>query len=452
MKFELSSNAKAILLLTAPLIAGRGRGKGESFVKPLSISEYHRLACRLRELQCQPADLLAHGAGEIVSKCRGDLDSERLEWLLGRGFLLALAVDHWQKRAIWVVSRADDAYPSILKKRLGKDSPVLLYGCGDMEIAAARGALAIVGSRNVKDSLIEYARDVAALTAEAGRTVVSGAAQGIDRAAMNGALEAGGKAVGVLAGNLERTTMHREHRNLLLEGRLVLLSSCDPRARFNVGHAMQRNKAIYALADAALVVDATANKGGTWAGAIEQLQKYRAVPVYVRSTGERSEGIEVLQREGAKPWPNPDTPEALKKILDAASSEELVDPEQRMLTMEAQKESSTTKENRQAESRTPKACERIDGPKTEATVAKKLKVSKKQAKDWLVRVAEEEIRELFKDVDVCKTREEISKEIRASISIQSCLNGLVKEKFLDKIPGRPVKYRSGESNRSLFDP
>ncbi len=450
MKFELSSNAKAILLLTAPLIVGRG--KGESFVKPLSISEYHRLACRLRELQCQPADLLAHGAGEIVSKCRGDLDSERLEWLLGRGFLLALAVEHWQKRAIWVVSRADDAYPSILKKRLGKDSPVLLYGCGDMEIAAAQGALAIVGSRNVKESLIEYARDVAALTAEAGRTVVSGAAQGIDRAAMNGALEAGGKAVGVLAGNLERTAMNREHRNLLLERRLLLVSPYDPRARFDVGHAMQRNKTIYALAEASLVVNAAANSGGTWTGAIEQLRKYQAVPVYVRSTGERSEGIEALQREGARPWPNPDTPEALKKILDAAPSEELVDPEQRMLTMEAQKESSTTKENRQAESRTPKPCERIDGPKTEATVAKKSKVSKKQAKDWLVRIAEEKIRELFKDVNVCKTKEEISKEIRSSISIQSCLNGLVKEKFLVKIPGRPVKYRSGESNRSLFDP
>ena len=40
-------------------------------------------------------------------------------------------------------------------------------------------------------------------------------------------------------------------------GRLVLVSSYDPSARFNVGHAMQRNKAIYALAEAALIVDAT---------------------------------------------------------------------------------------------------------------------------------------------------------------------------------------------------
>ena len=59
-----------------------------------------------------------------------------------------------------------------------------------------------------------------------------------------------------------------------------------PRAGFNVGHAMQRNKLIYALADAALVVSADFNKGGTWAGAIEQLEQLNYVPVYVRSTGE----------------------------------------------------------------------------------------------------------------------------------------------------------------------
>ena len=155
------------------------------------------------------------------------------------------------------------------------------------------------------------------MAARSGRAVVSGGARGVDRAAMNGALEAGGKVAGILAGDLERTTTNREHRNLLLEGRLVLLSSCDPRARFNVGHAMQRNKAIYALADAALVVNAAVNNGGTWAGAIEQLRKYQTVPVYVRSTGEGSEGIEALQREGARPWPNPNDESGMAEALDA---------------------------------------------------------------------------------------------------------------------------------------
>ena len=307
-----SPNTRAILLLTAPLIAG-GRGREAAL---LTAGEYRALAARLHSIQAEPADLLQPDADSLMDQCSAVVDKVRLAALLGRGLLLGDAVDHWRARAIWVVSRADGSYPRKLKERLKRDAPILLYGCGEIGIVDG-GALAIVGSRDADEPLIRYTHGVAALAARAGRTVVSGGARGVDRAAMNGALEAGGRVAGVLAGDLERTTMHREHRNLLLEGRLVLLSSCDPRARFNVGHAMQRNKAIYALADAALVVDATANKGGTWAGAIEQLQKYRAVPVYVRSTGERSDGIDALQREGARPWPNPDDEDGMAEALDA---------------------------------------------------------------------------------------------------------------------------------------
>jgi predicted Rossmann fold nucleotide-binding protein DprA/Smf involved in DNA uptake len=99
--------------------------------------------------------------------------------------------------------------------------------------------------------------------------------------------------------------MKREHRNLLLEDRLVLISPYDPSAGFNVGHAMQRNKLIYALADAALVVSADLGKGGTWAGATEQLEKLHLVPVFVRTTDEASAGLDALAKKGALPWPDP---------------------------------------------------------------------------------------------------------------------------------------------------
>ena len=118
MTFELSANTQAILLLTAPLIAGQGKDKAA--VKPLGPSEYWGLARRLREMECQPSDLLGQGLGEIVDGCRATLDGERLERLLGRGFLLVQAVERWRTRAIWVLSRADAAYPQRLKKRLGE--------------------------------------------------------------------------------------------------------------------------------------------------------------------------------------------------------------------------------------------------------------------------------------------------------------------------------------------
>ncbi|WP_212805933.1 DNA-processing protein DprA [Pseudomonas sp. Eqa60] len=307
----LSPNTQAILLLTAPLIAGRGTASSDL----LSPGEYKRLARHLREIQRQPSDLISSGAAEILRACQPVIDESRLQRLLGRGFLLSQVVEHWQARAIWVVSRADAEYPRRLKARLREDSPAVLYGCGDMSLLES-GGLAVVGSRHVDESLINYTMAVGRLAAQAGRALVSGGAKGIDQAAMRGALEAGGKVCGVLADSLEKTTMNREHRNLLLDGQLVLVSPYDPNAGFNVGHAMQRNKLIYALADTSLVVSSDFNKGGTWAGAVEQLDKLKFVPVFVRPTSDSSVGLEGLRKKGARLWPNPQDVDSFEAVFN----------------------------------------------------------------------------------------------------------------------------------------
>jgi len=295
----LSPNTQAILLLTAPLIAGRGTSTPDL----LSPGEYKRLARHLRDIQRQPADLVSPDAADILHACQPVIDESRLQRLLGRGFLLSQVIERWQAHAIWVVSRADANYPRRLKARLREDAPAVIYGCGDMRLLDS-GGLAVVGSRHVDDSLIDYTMRVGRLAARAGRTLISGGAKGIDQAAMRGALEAGGNVCGVLADSLEKTTMNREHRNLLLDGQLALISPYDPSAGFNVGNAMQRNKLIYALADTSLVVSSDLNKGGTWAGAVEQLDKLKFVPVFVRTTGVSSAGLDALRRKGALPWPD----------------------------------------------------------------------------------------------------------------------------------------------------
>lgn len=312
MSEALSLNTRAILLLTAPLLSGRGKRSTDL----LTPSEYKKLARHLRELNAQPSDLLTPSADSLLGDCDRLIDKARLERLLARGFVLSQAVEHWQARAIWVLSRADAAYPQRLKRLLREDSPAVLYGCGDRQIIGS-GGLAVVGSRNVEDALIEYTEGVGRLAAAAGRTVVSGGARGIDQAAMRGALEAGGMVTGVLADSLEKAAMQRDHRNLLLEGRLVLVSPYDPNAGFHAGHAMQRNKLIYALADAALVVSAEVGKGGTWAGAIEQLEKLCLVPVFVRESGRDSAGLHALARKGALPWPEPVDADSLKAALES---------------------------------------------------------------------------------------------------------------------------------------
>ena len=324
MAADLSPNAQAILLLTAPLLAGRRRRpprprtqRGSvraAKLRPLSTAEYRDFAKRLRAIHREPADLLGNDARETVRESLASLDAERIHRLLGRGFLLAQAIERWRARALWVVTRADPDYPRRLKVRMRGNAPPVLYGCGDRTILDG-GGLAVVGSRKVKEDLIEYTEDVGKLSAEANTAIISGGARGVDQAAMRGALEAGGRSVGVLANGLERAALNRGNRGALMEGQLVLVCPYDPAAPFVVGHAMQRNKLIYALSDAALVVNSDHGHGGTWAGATDQLDKLGFVSVYVRACGERSEGLERLLDRGAKPWPNPKTPEALQSIL-----------------------------------------------------------------------------------------------------------------------------------------
>jgi len=411
MSMSLLPNTQAILLLTAPLIAGRAEPSSDL----LTPSEYKRLARFLRDKQRQPADLLAPDDRELLAECQQLIDNDRLNRLLARGFLLSQAIERWQTRAIWVVSRADADYPRRLKTRLKDDAPPILYGCGDAAILNT-GGLAVVGSRHVDDALLAYTENIGQLAAKAQCTLVSGGARGIDQAAMRGALEAGGRVVGVLADSLERAALNRENRNLLMDGQLVLISPYDPIAGFNVGHAMQRNKLIYALADAALVVSSDYEKGGTWAGAVEQLEKLRLVPVYVRSNGETGKGLEALRRKGALLWPNPETQEALVETLAAE-----VGPSK---GIQVQKEffTSVCEEPKQAceisqnsspindsfpllsvESPLAPADElfakvrellgKMKTPKTDAEVAADLQVSKSQAKEWLQRLVKEGVME-----------------------------------------------------------
>jgi predicted Rossmann fold nucleotide-binding protein DprA/Smf involved in DNA uptake len=410
MSTLLSPNSQAILLLTTPLIVGRGQPSSEL----LSQGEYNRLARILRESDHQPADLLGPNAGELIKKCRGVIEGGRLERLLGRGFLLSQAIEHWQARGLWVVSRADPNYPRRLKARLKEDAPPVLYGSGEMSILET-GGLAIVGSRHVDDALLDYTEGVGRLASMAGRTVISGGARGIDQAAMRGALRAGGNVVGVLADSLERTALARDNREALMSTQLVLISPYDPGAGFNVGHAMQRNKLVYALSDVALVVNSDYENGGTWAGAVEQLAKLRLVPIYVRSGKGTGRGLEELRRMGALPWPNPTTTGALADALSVQSHVETGSRVQEQLAFssgeELEKANEIQSERSSGESPVSQAVtapatpadalfakvrellEHMGTPKNESEVAADLQVSKIQAREWLQRLVDEGVLE-----------------------------------------------------------
>jgi DNA processing protein len=393
MSETLSTNSQAILLLTAPLVAGRS----DASTNLLTLSEYNRVARVLREKQLQPADLIGSDAKQVSQLIAPIFGRDRLDALLARGFLLSQAVERWAARAIWVVSRADARYPRRLKSRLKEDAPPILYGCGDAALLET-GGLAVVGSRHVDDELMSYTEGIGRLAASARQTVVSGAAKGIDRAAMHGALLGGGAVVGVMADSLERAALARDNREPLMEGRLVFVSPYDPAAGFNVGHAMQRNKVIYAFADAALVVTSDFEKGGTWTGAIEQLERLRFVPVFVRNGENAGRGNSALLQRGARAWPDPESGAELERALGEAVDAIGAEPKQDTFRLSVREEPAQKAKEIPLSKPTslpqPPATALFDTvqtilnrelskPLSESEVAALLGVSKPQAKAWL---------------------------------------------------------------------
>jgi predicted Rossmann fold nucleotide-binding protein DprA/Smf involved in DNA uptake len=289
---NLSPDTEAILLL-----CGRfGSERGESSA-PLTQKEYESLARWLMERKLRPGDLLSTCSSELLRDVvHAKLAPDRVKALLARGTAMALTLEKWQRSGLWILSRSDAAYPVRLKKKLGQSAPPLLYGAGDTALLDV-GGLAMVGSRNVSEEALEFTREVARACARDRLGVVSGGAKGVDSAAMQGAGEVGGVVIGVLAADLLRASVNRQNREGIQSGKFVLVSPFNPEAGFNAGNAMARNRFIYALADYALVVDSAHGEGGTWAGAIENLNN-RWVPLYVRTSSEKAGNAALIAKGG----------------------------------------------------------------------------------------------------------------------------------------------------------
>jgi predicted Rossmann fold nucleotide-binding protein DprA/Smf involved in DNA uptake len=297
LESTLTADTQAVLLLCGEL--GQRGGNG---LKPLGLRQYNSLASWLKTAGLRPGDLLTpEGKTKLGGRQTAEVNPDRVSPLLERGAALALVVERWERSGLWVISRSDSCYPERLKRYLGQAAPPLLYGVGSKSLLN-RGGLAVVGSRDRTDEDGDFARRVAEQCAQEDVAIISGAAKGIDRDAMAGTLEVGGWALGVLAEGLAKTATSGQYRVGLASDYLTLVSPFDPDARWFAYNAMERNKLLYGLSDAALVVASSADSGGTWAGATEALQLGK-VKVFVKSTGVLAPGNPKLTRMGGIPFP-----------------------------------------------------------------------------------------------------------------------------------------------------
>lgn len=200
-----------------------------------------------------------------------------------------------------ILTLADPAYPSSLLNT--EDPPLMLYLMGEVD-AAWPSAIAVVGSRNPTPQGLANARQFARSFAQAGLTVVSGLALGVDAAAHEGALEAASgqlATIAVVGTGLDRVypRQHFELAHRIAQSGL-LVSEYPLGTPPLAPNFPRRNRIISALSQGTVVVEAALKSGSliTAHQAAEQGKEVFAIPGSIHSP--QSRGCHALLKQGAK--------------------------------------------------------------------------------------------------------------------------------------------------------
>ena len=248
----MNARERGFLLLTSSL--------GSSQRTPLTTAQLRHLAGRVQAAQ-RPTEDGELSEQELRTLGYGPEMSMRILSLLDQQDVL----DHYLQKAkhqgIVPITRVSFGYPVILRKRLGLDSPGVLWAKGDLSILDSP-KIALVGSREILPLNREFAIEAGRQAAVQGYALVSGNARGADRLAQESCLEAGGSVICVVADTL---TDKPERRGVLY------LSEDSFDLPFTSLRALSRNRVIHSLGSHTLVAQCSLRIGGTWDGTAKNL-------------------------------------------------------------------------------------------------------------------------------------------------------------------------------------
>lgn len=229
--------------------------------KVLTTAQFRTLANRVRQAafsgedrELTMEDLSALGYGK-------DFAARVLE-LLSEEDLLKRYISRGNRLGCTPLTRVTEAYPALLRQRLGLDAPGILWAKGNPELLNTP-AIALVGSRDLNPENRGFAEAVGSYAARQGLTLVSGNARGADRTAQDACLAAGGRVISIVADELGKTSPGEN---------MLFLSEEDYDSPFTAQRALSRNRCIHALGRLVFVAQSGYRKGGTWDGTARNLQ------------------------------------------------------------------------------------------------------------------------------------------------------------------------------------
>lgn len=275
----MKAGERGFLLLTSHL--------GDPESKPLSVAQFRSLSGRVQAME-RPAGNRELTAEDLLALGYGAEQAAHILWLLSRQEQLDYYVNQAGRTDCYPITRVSRSYPSVFRKRLGMDCPGCLWAKGDSTLLE-RPAISLVGSRELREENLHFAREVGRQAAKQGYVLVSGNARGADRAAQESCLENGGQVISIVADSLKKCQDRAGVLYLSEDGFDLCFSSI---------RALSRNRLIHAMGALTLVAQCSDGKGGTWSGTVQNLRQNYS-PVFCFQDG--SQGIRKLLQMGAFP-------------------------------------------------------------------------------------------------------------------------------------------------------
>lgn len=211
-----------------------------------------------------------------------------------------------------IINDFEEDFPDALRFR---DHPILVYCRGDLSVLSNPNRAAVIGTRHPNDAGRDFAYNAGKVLAENGYTVVSGLAEGCDRAGHTGCLDAGGKTVAFMPSNIS-SIIPKKNEDLaqrILDNGGLLVSEFSPFQTPNAEMYTTRDRLQAGCSNFVITSEFDANSGTvqtlTFASEFDK-------PVYTLDKLTREEdftGFTSVENEGIKV--NPVSCQALEKII-----------------------------------------------------------------------------------------------------------------------------------------
>ena len=213
---------------------------------------------------------------------------------------IAFLAESFLSQGFEIIPITSPEYSKTLKKNLKvAHSPAVLYIKGNKKILEEK-SIAIVGSRDASSVALEFTDNIAKLASKEYKVVVSGFAKGVDKQALDSAINYKGQSIIVLPqGIMTFGSGFKNYYKQIIDGDVLVLSTFFPKSPWRAELAMARNPIIYGLADEIYVAESS-DKGGTWSGVVDGLRKERKIYVRKPESNEKNAN-NILIQKGAIP-------------------------------------------------------------------------------------------------------------------------------------------------------